>query len=162
MFLSTSPYLGAFALILVYISCVLWKIGQRERGLPPGPPTVPLLGNIHLLPKAEEMHFKFLEWSRKYGEIVSLKIGTGTMIILSSPTAIKQIVDKQGWTASSRPANYLAELATEKFFILFAPDTAPFRNLRKTVAWFFSPQHSASRVPIQEAESTIWKATLAG
>lgn len=28
-------------------------IARREHGLPPGPPTVPLLGNLHLFPRSE-------------------------------------------------------------------------------------------------------------
>lgn len=28
-----------------------WKIGSREPGLPPGPPTLPLIGNVHQFPK---------------------------------------------------------------------------------------------------------------
>ncbi|KAJ7076085.1 cytochrome P450 [Mycena belliarum] len=142
--------LGAVVLGLI----ISTKVGQRERGLPPGPQTVPIVGNIHLLPKAEEMHLKFMEWSRKYGEIVSLKIGTGTMIILSSPSAIKGVVDKHGWEASSRPPNYLAGLAVGGYHILFALNTSQLRNLRKTVARFFSPQHSVGRVPVEAAESS--------
>lgn len=53
-----------------------------------------------------------------------LKIGSGTMVVLSSATAIKEVVDKHGWTGSSRPSNYIAELCGSggEFNILFATD----------------------------------------
>ncbi|KAF7350490.1 Cytochrome P450 [Mycena venus] len=119
-----------------------------------GPPTVPLLGNLHLLPNPGEMHLKFMEWSKKYGDILSIKIGSSTMVVLSSPTAIKEVVDKSSWAASSRPANYLAGLAAGGYHILFAADTALLRSLRKTIARFFSPSNALHRVPVQAAEST--------
>ncbi|KAJ7039818.1 cytochrome P450 [Mycena alexandri] len=145
--LLSAVILGCFLLLLL-------RIGRRERGLPPGPSTVPLLGNLHLLPNAAEMPFKFMEWSRKYGDIISVKSGSSTMIILSSPRAIKEVVDKQGWASSSRPVNYLAGVAAGGYHILFAQDTPQLRNLKKAIARFFSLMNSLSRVPVQAAEST--------
>ncbi|KAF7349235.1 Cytochrome P450 [Mycena sanguinolenta] len=109
-----------------------------------------------------------MEWSRKYGDIFSLKIGPSTMVILSSPTAIKEVVDKTSWAASSRPPNYLGELAAGGYHILLAADstanssprflpTPPatlLRNARRIVARFFSPANALHRVPVQAAEST--------
>lgn len=43
-------------LLCIVISVVL-RIGSREASLPPGPPTVPILGNLHLLP-ANYIHYK--------------------------------------------------------------------------------------------------------
>lgn len=45
-------------LVLTGLSCVyavikLWNFGSREKYLPPGPPTWPVLGNAHLLIDAE-------------------------------------------------------------------------------------------------------------
>ncbi|KAJ6486868.1 cytochrome P450 [Mycena sanguinolenta] len=143
-------------LIIVGAGCFihLLSVGRRGRGLPPGPPTVPLLGNLHLLPSAAQKHLKFMEWSRKYGDIFSLKIGPSTMVVLSSSTAIKEVVDKTSWAASSRPPNYLGELAVGGYHILIATDTMFLRNVRKMVARFFSSAKALHRVRVQAAEST--------
>ncbi|KAG8918628.1 hypothetical protein FRC02_002216 [Tulasnella sp. 418] len=44
----------------------LIQIGKRESFLPPGPDTVPLLGNLHLIPKTN-IHYKVGEavWAPK-------------------------------------------------------------------------------------------------
>ncbi|KAJ7512022.1 cytochrome P450 [Mycena galericulata] len=144
----------ALGAVVLWFSIRFLRCGQRERGLPPGPPTIPFLGNLHLLPDGGKFHLKFMEWSQEYGDIFSIKLASSTMVVLSSATAIKQVVDKQGWAASSRPPNELARLAAGGFHILFAPDTARLRKLRTTIARFLAPQNSLKRVPVLAAEST--------
>ena len=48
----------------------LWRllqIGKRPKGYPPGPPTIPVLGNLHLMP-TRDAHLQFEKWAREYGE----------------------------------------------------------------------------------------------
>ncbi|KAF7366446.1 Cytochrome P450 [Mycena sanguinolenta] len=139
---------------VVVVGCFmrLLNVGRRERGLPPGPPTVPLLGNLHLIP-AKQRHLKFAEWSRKYGDIFSIKIGPYSTVFLSSPTAIKEVVDKTSWAASSRAPNSLGELAAGGYHILLAADTILLRNVRRILLRFFSPANALRRVPVQTAET---------
>jgi len=43
------PYFWAFtALIVSYVIFTLLRFGCREKHLPPGPPTYPIVGNAHL------------------------------------------------------------------------------------------------------------------
>lgn len=50
------------AILLVALGLLLFvkvaKVGSRPDGLPPGPPTIPLLGNLHLV-----CYDKYLEYS---------------------------------------------------------------------------------------------------
>ena len=41
---------GVPALLFVWLLLRVLRIGSRTPGLPPGPPTVPLLGNAHMFP----------------------------------------------------------------------------------------------------------------
>jgi hypothetical protein len=47
---------AAFAAVFAAFLIKLLRIGRREKGLPPGPPTVPILGNLHLFPKEHGHH----------------------------------------------------------------------------------------------------------
>lgn len=51
------PY--ATGALVVWLSTKLLRTGKRESYLPDGPPTVPLLGNIGIFPKANA-HFKYV------------------------------------------------------------------------------------------------------
>jgi Cytochrome P450 len=101
------PFVVGLAASLV----VLWrlgKIGRRPRTYPPGPPTLPLIGNLHQIP-GEKRHIQFEKWAREYGPIYSLMLGTKVMIVLNSDQVIKDLVDKRGVIYSSRPESYIGQ-----------------------------------------------------
>lgn len=53
------------ALVAVAIYHIL-QIGSRPKDYPPGPPTIPILGNLHLMP-TEDQHVQFKKWADEYG-----------------------------------------------------------------------------------------------
>ncbi|KAG8864432.1 hypothetical protein FRB97_005035, partial [Tulasnella sp. 331] len=82
------------SLLFAWLVFKLKDIAGRESYLPPGPPTVPLLGNLNIFPK-EFAHYKFTEWAREYGDVYSLKIGPATAIVLSSAPAVKELMERR-------------------------------------------------------------------
>ncbi|XP_014556114.1 hypothetical protein COCVIDRAFT_56325, partial [Bipolaris victoriae FI3] len=63
------------------------------------PPTIPILGNLHQFPR-KDLHLKFQESTRKYGPLVSLKMGTQTMILCGSDEVVKELMEKRSATSS--------------------------------------------------------------
>lgn len=53
---STAIALGLPIAGLAYLAYQLKDVGRRETFLPPGPPTVPVLGNLNIFPK-EYAHY---------------------------------------------------------------------------------------------------------
>lgn len=86
----------------------LCQVGRRPNDLPPGPPTIPILGNLHLMPKGN-VHLQFQQWAHKYGSIYSVILGTKTMIVLNSAKAVKDLLDRRSAIYSSRTDNYVSQ-----------------------------------------------------
>jgi cytochrome P450 len=97
--------------VLAMALCRLRNVGRRPADYPPGPPTLPLIGNLHLMPK-EKGHLQFHKWAEEYGPVYSLILGTSVMIVLSSDQAIKDLLDKRSNIYSSRPDMYMARIVS--------------------------------------------------
>jgi cytochrome P450 len=116
------------AAIVVLLTHRLGKIGRRPAGYPPGPPTLPLIGNLHLMPK-EKAHLQFQRWAKQYGPVYSLILGTKVMVVLSSDQAVKDLLDKRNGIYSSRPDMYLAQLVSGGMRVLLMVSFASFLNM---------------------------------
>ncbi|KAI9926209.1 hypothetical protein MW887_004672 [Aspergillus wentii] len=147
------------ALILAALAIILFARGQfpgqRAPGLPPGPPCLPIIGNIHQIPKTGA-HLKFTDWASTYGPIFSLKLGTQTVVVLSSPYMIKQLVDKQSAVYSNRPKSYIADnLVFHNDHLMFLNPDARWRRGRRLYHQFFNETVcDKSHHHLQNAEAT--------
>ncbi|KAJ7108007.1 cytochrome P450 [Mycena crocata] len=140
------------ALLVFIVFLWLRKVGSREPRLPPGPPTIPLLGNLHIFPRTFA-HYKFSEWARQYGGLYSLKVGSGTAVVLTEMAVIKELMDKRSATTVDRPANHVADVVTGGLNMVLARYTDNWRTLRRTAHAILTPQASLRHLPIQQAES---------
>ncbi|KII94757.1 hypothetical protein PLICRDRAFT_693091 [Plicaturopsis crispa FD-325 SS-3] len=143
----------AFALAAcVWFVLRLIRAGQRERGLPPGPPTVPILGNLLAFP-TEHAHLKMTQWAKTYGDIYSLKLGSSTVIVISSAAAVKSLIDKRGATTSDRPSSHMVEYVTDGLTVALCRYPDPWRPMRKTLHALLTPQSAARHLHVQIAEA---------
>ncbi|KAI9154975.1 Cytochrome P450 monooxygenase virE [Paramyrothecium foliicola] len=99
------------ALSIITAALLVWRIGhlgRRPRNLPPGPPTLPIIGNIHQMPQ-HQGHLQFQRWAQEHGPIYSLMLGTKVMVVLSSDQAVKDLLDRRSAIYSSRPEFYMGQ-----------------------------------------------------
>ncbi|KAF4539242.1 Cytochrome p450 protein [Lasiodiplodia theobromae] len=156
--MALSPVLTA--VIVAFLSWGVYKllqIGKRDPRLPPGPPTLPVLGNIHQIPLTG-LYKKLKEWGDQYGDVYSIKIANDTMIVLYDRKAIHDLLDKKSAIYSDRPPNYVADLVTNGDSIAFMNyDNPAWRAQRKISSHNLSPRALDEKVaPIQEAETAIF------
>ncbi|KAK9782620.1 putative Cytochrome P450 [Seiridium cardinale] len=146
-----------FVLATVLVGLVLHrlsKIGQRPKGYPPGPPTLPIIGNIHLMPK-ENQHLQFQKWAEEYGPVYSLILGTKVMIVLSSDQAIKDLLDKRSSIYSSRPHMYLGQIISGGFRMLLMEYGETWRMIRGIVHSSLNIKASRAYVSYQDLENKV-------
>ncbi|KAJ6456556.1 cytochrome P450 [Mycena vitilis] len=123
------------------------------RGPASRPPTLPLLGNLHIFPTAFA-HYKLTEWARKYGGIYSLKVGPGTAVVLTDAAAVKELMDKRSASTVDRPPMYVADVVAGGLNMVLSRYTESWRTLRRTAHSILTPQASVRHLPIQQAEAT--------
>ncbi|KAH6798529.1 hypothetical protein C2S51_035013 [Perilla frutescens var. frutescens] len=120
---------------------------------PPGPPRLPFIGNLHQFDTATP-HLYLYKLSQKYGPLMSMKLGSVPVIVVSSPEMAKEILKTHDLAFCSRPS----VLGQQKFSyngsdIGFAPYSESWRELRKIcVVHLFSNKQVQSFRPIREEE----------
>ncbi|KAF2491503.1 putative cytochrome P450 [Lophium mytilinum] len=144
-------------LIVVFSSityALLWS-GRRTGNLPPGPPTLPIIGNLHQI-AVRRTHLKFTEWARHYGGMYSLKLGSTTAIVLTDRRLVKEMLDKKSSIYSGRPVSHVGHtLITDGDHILTMNYGSLWRNYRKLVHQFFNESVvEKSYVTLVNAEAT--------
>ncbi|KAF2491902.1 cytochrome P450 [Lophium mytilinum] len=153
-----SPFLAFIVALVALVAYCLSKVGRRPAGYPPGPPTWPLIGNLHLMPK-EKGHLQFQKWAEEYGPVYSLILGTKVMIVLSSDQAIKDLLDKRSAIYSSRPDMYLGQIVSGGLRMLLMEYGETWRMIRKIVHNNLNIKAARTYVPYQDLEN---KAMLVG
>ncbi|XP_021726417.1 isoflavone 2'-hydroxylase-like [Chenopodium quinoa] len=70
--------------------------------LPPSPPSLPIIGHLHLL-KNPIIHRTLQHLSLQYGSIFSLNLGSFRVVVISSPDAIEECFTKNDIVLANRP-----------------------------------------------------------
>ncbi|EGO26598.1 hypothetical protein SERLADRAFT_414563 [Serpula lacrymans var. lacrymans S7.9] len=67
----------------------------------PGPPGYPIIGNLFQLGKCWSETFRL--WGFKYGEVFAVRLGERDVVIINTPRAAMELLEKQGGAYISRP-----------------------------------------------------------
>ncbi|KAL2787809.1 cytochrome P450 [Aspergillus keveii] len=144
---------AVFLFIILVVQSVM--AGCRPRNFPPGPRVLPVVGNMHQLPRRKTF-LKHHDWTKKYGSIIGLKLGPAYVVILNSYKHVTELFDKKGSIYSSRPDNYVGGdlICPNDVHILLAQHGPGWRVLRKAVQALLNVNAVDALFPIQNAEAT--------
>ncbi|KAK2632779.1 hypothetical protein EUGRSUZ_L01095, partial [Eucalyptus grandis] len=81
----------------------LFKLQRSgKRNLPPGPPSLPIIG--HLLLIKEPVHRTLQSLSDRYGPVLSLSFGSRPVVVVSSPSAAEECFTRNDVILANRPS----------------------------------------------------------
>ncbi|KAH7327034.1 cytochrome P450 [Rhexocercosporidium sp. MPI-PUGE-AT-0058] len=127
---------------------------SRRKKLPPGPRGLPFVGNILDVADNESVPRKAVEWTKTYGHVFYTKVGGSDWIWLSSPKAVKDLMDKKSAIYSSRPpaplAQDVASGGRRQLFMAYGPK---YRVVRKIAHSLLNITMSTNYQPVQDLES---------
>ncbi|GLT49599.1 hypothetical protein SLA2020_231470 [Shorea laevis] len=127
--------------------------GSNTNLLPPGPPGLPLIGNLHQFIKSAP-HLYLWQLSQKYGPLMSLKLGFRQTLIVSSANMAKELLKTHDLDVCSRPQLLsLQKLSYNRLDVSFSPYNAYWREIRKIcVIHLFNSKMAELYRPIREDE----------
>ncbi|GAB4849064.1 hypothetical protein Ancab_040151 [Ancistrocladus abbreviatus] len=163
MELQFPPSFQILAVIILLSSMFLLlkipRCNKKPSLLPPGPPKLPIIGNMHqLVIGSTFLHQRLGEFSRKYGPVMHLQLGEVSTIIISSPDAAKQVLNSHDAIFANRPRLILPTAITCGCKdIVLAPFGEHWRRVRKiSQEELFSPRRVRSfRLIREEAVSAF-------
>lgn len=143
-----------FATIILASSLLIAYV-RRDRRLDsiPGPKgNYPLIGvGFQLPPKAPAT---FRKWAEEYGDIFKLRVGWYNWVVINSPEAVREILEKQAVITSSKaPSPMGHDVVTGGNRMPTMPYGATWRAMRSVVRRVTTVPVTATFVPTQEFEA---------
>ncbi|KAB1220296.1 Isoflavone 2'-hydroxylase [Morella rubra] len=140
-------YLAFFLSVVLIIKIVF----HRNLNSPPSPFSLPIIGHLHLL---KPPLYKALETlSLQYGPILSLKFGSRSFLVVSSPSAVEECFTKNDIVFANRPRTMAGDRLTYNLTALvWAPYGHLWRNLRRFAAVEIFSQMSLQKSSIIRRE----------
>ncbi|KAF9022855.1 cytochrome P450 [Hymenopellis radicata] len=138
--------------VLFLLAVALWLRPRRNTtpGLPPGPSRLPIIGNLLDKP-SNNAWLTYTKWAREHNsDVISFKVLGRVTVVLSSATAVKELLERRSSIYSDRPSmRMLNELMQWDWNFGFMPYADSWRLHRKAFSQYFNVSKIAQYRPVQ-------------
>ncbi|RZC91578.1 hypothetical protein C5167_027637 [Papaver somniferum] len=131
-FVSNYYYYFLFLISLLLISNLFSK-KSTTKNKPPSPPAFPIIGHLYLIMK-KPLHEVLIDLSDRYGDVLHLRLGSQSVLALSSPSSIEECLTKNDIIFANRPHAVVAKhLGYDNKTLEWVSYGSDWRNLRRVM-----------------------------
>ncbi|KAF3431169.1 hypothetical protein FNV43_RR25899 [Rhamnella rubrinervis] len=124
--------LDALSLLLLFLLLIplMFIMQKNKHNLPPGPPKLPIIGNMHQLGALP--HQSLCQLAKRYGPVMLLHLGGVPTLVISSAEAARVILKVNDLSSCSRPLLAYARMLSYNYLdIGFTPYSDYWKEMRK-------------------------------
>ncbi|PKY05091.1 putative cytochrome P450 [Aspergillus campestris IBT 28561] len=145
-------YASVVLLVAVgYLATIRLRIGTRPKGLPPGPATELIWGNLKqvnmLFPQ-----YQYTKWAKTYGRVYTVMLGDTAHVVVSGLQEVRDIFIKQGANSQARPPSRFQLLMRDGYFPGLM-NGEKWRHARKMWQTVLNGSAAKQYLPYQELET---------
>ncbi|XP_023523499.1 cytochrome P450 81E8-like [Cucurbita pepo subsp. pepo] len=148
-------------LVLILALLLILKFRKADhKNLPPGPPSLPVIGHLHLL--KEPFHQMLQDLSHKYGPILSLSLGFRPVVVVSSPAAAQECFSKNDIIFASRPRMISGKILNYDYTAVGATAYGQHWRIMRRIATteLLSTYRLNALINIRQQEVKLWLKSL--
>lgn len=139
-------------LLGIMILVIAWVRRDRRLDMMPGPGGYPVIGiGYKLPPKAPAV---FRKWTMEYGDVFHIRVGWYDWVVINTPEALREILEKQSLATSSKPPSPMGhDIVTGGNRMPTMPYGLHWRALRTMARQMTTVPMTATFIPSQEFET---------
>ncbi|PIL22725.1 cytochrome P450 [Ganoderma sinense ZZ0214-1] len=151
MVLSSAVAPLCMLIVLVALNCLYWgtsclRTTSIRDTLPPGPSSLPLIGNLLNIPKVSPW-LAYRELSKRYGKIMSFKVFSQVLILVDDAEVAVELLEKRSSIYSSRPESPMVALVGWDWNFGLFPYGEQWRRFRRMFWQHFHPGVVSKHTP---------------
>ena len=139
----------SFSITTIFVA---WLRRDRRLNKIPGPKGYPLIGVGYKLPPRAPAVFR--KWAKEYGDVFKIRVGWYDWVVINTPEAIREILEKQAVVTSSKaPSPMGHDVVTGGNRMPTMPYGPRWRALRSVVREITTVPMTSTFIPSQEFEA---------
>ena len=117
-------------ILLVAFKLIFLQTKTPHKSLPPSPPSLPIIGHLHLL--KSPVHRTFHRLSQQHGAVFSLRFWSRRVVVVSSSSAVEECFTKNDVVLANRPRLLMGKHVGYNYTtVAVSPYGDHWRNLRR-------------------------------